>query len=92
MEFVVLPIEDAQEINLKNLDTRLKSLDGSKVLIHIEDLVENYRERGMMLLTTSETGEETEQMPDIPYPVYRYESKELTDLLNSSEWKPKNFM
>lgn len=85
MKFIVLPIEDAKIIfSEKELETHRKSIDGSKVIIHEETLIEKQQAMGMTVLSSEETGQ-----IEWTYPNYEYNSDELNSLLESDEWSNK---
>lgn len=83
MRFVVLPIEDARDIELKDLEYKRKNNLGDKILVHYELLEENYRERGMLVSPLDDEGGEP-QMPELPYDIY--DGEPLASLLETPEW------
>lgn len=84
MKYIVIPIEDAQIVMTQDeLDHARKSVDGSKVLVHEETLVRKRNTMGFVTLPTDNGDFEW------TYPIYEYESKELNELLSSSEWSDK---
>lgn len=81
MKFIILPIEDAKQIfSEEELGTHRESVDGQKVIIHEETLLEKRNALGLTTLP-SEAGD-----IEWTYPVYEYGTKELDDLLNSDSW------
>lgn len=85
MKFIVLPIEDAKIIfSEQELETHRKSIDGSKVIVHEETLIEKQEAMGMSLLLSEETGQ-----IEWTYPNYEYNTDELNSLLESDEWSSK---
>lgn len=80
MRYVVMPIEDVKIIFTDSeLSTMRKSIDRTQVIIHEEILLRKRASLGLATLSNSETYEWT-------YPVYNYNTTELNNLLNSSEW------
>lgn len=85
MKFIVLPIEDAKIIfSEKELETHRHSIDGSKVIVHEETLLEKRQAMGMTVLPSEETGQ-----IEWTYPNYEYNTDELNSLLESDEWSSK---
>lgn len=82
MKFIVLPIEDTKVFfTEEELATHRKSIDGTKVIMHEETLIEKRNALGLSILPSEETGQ-----IEWTYPNYEYNSEELNNLLNSSEW------
>lgn len=81
MNFITIPLTDAAEVFTSDeLEAARKSIDGKEVLVHEEILLQKKVERGLMTLPTD--GE-----PVVwTYPVYKYNSNELNELLNSDKW------
>lgn len=82
MRFVILPVEDAEVVVPQDVMAHVrKSVDGTKVLMH-ENLLLQYREnRGLSTLEDPDTGE-----IQWTYPVYNYGDEDFANLLGSSEW------
>lgn len=82
MKYIVLPIEDAKILFTdEELETHRKSVDGTKVIMHEETLIEKRNALGLATLPSEDAGQ-----IEWTYPNYEYNTKELNNLLNSSEW------
>lgn len=82
MNFIVIPIEDAQAIfTPAEIAAARKSNGGEQLLAHEETLLRKRAGMGLQTLPAGETGE-----LEWPYPVYAYGSNELEALLQSAEW------
>lgn len=76
MEFTVTPKNDLAELfSPEEIAEMRHSIDGKTIMIHYEKVVERLP---MALSEDSEI--------DFPYPVYESNSKEFSDLLESSNW------
>lgn len=76
MEFTVIPKNDLAELfSPEEIAEMRHSIDGKTIMIHYEKVVERLP---MALSEDSEI--------DFPYPVYESNSKEFSDLLESSSW------
>lgn len=76
MEFTVIPKNDLAELfSPEEIAEMRHSIDGKTIMIHYEKVVEWLP---MALSEDSEIG--------FPYPVYESNSKEFSDLLESSNW------
>lgn len=82
MRFVILPVEDAEVVVPQDVMAHVrKSVDGTKVLMH-ENLLLQYRETmGFPTLEDPDTGE-----IQWTYPVYNYGDDVFADLLGGPEW------
>lgn len=82
MRFVILPVEEAELVVPQDVMAHArKSVDGTKVLMH-ENLLLQYREnRGLSTLEDPETGE-----IQWTYPVYNYGDENFANLLGGPEW------
>lgn len=82
MRFIVIPIEDMKVMfTEQELSTMRKSIDGTKVIVHEEVLIDKRNTLGLSTLPSEDTG-----IIEWTYPVYNYNTTELNNLLNSSEW------
>lgn len=82
MKFIVVPIEDMKVMfTEQELSTMRKSIDGSQVIVHEEVLLNKRDSLGLSTLPTDDFG-----IIEWTYPVYNYNTTELNNLLNSSEW------
>jgi hypothetical protein len=82
MRFIVIPIEDMKVMFTKQeLSTMRKSIDGTKVIVHEEVLIDKRNTLGLSTLPLEDTG-----IIEWTYPTYTYNSNELNNLLNSKEW------
>lgn len=61
-----------------------KSIDGTKVIVHEEILINKRNARGLVTLPAEDTG-----VIEWTYPIYNYNTTELTALLSSDEWSSK---
>lgn len=76
MEFTVIPKNDLAELfSPEEIAEMRHSIDGKTIMIHYEKVVERLP---MALSEDSEI--------DFPYLVYESNSKEFSDLLESSNW------
>lgn len=89
MEFVVLPVADALDMGI-NIEYSRKNLLKTQVL-HKEFILEAYEKLGQVIQTLDKNDNPIIQYPEIPYPVYDSNSKELDNLLNSSDWSSPEF-
>ena len=82
MRFIIVPIEDMKVMfTEQELSTMRKSIDGTKVIVHEEVLLNKRNSLGLSTLLAEDTG-----LVEWTYPVYNYNTTELNNLLNSSEW------
>lgn len=82
MKFIILPIEDAKLIfTEEELSTMRKSVDETEVIVHENILINKRTALGLATLPSEDTGQ-----IEWTYPNYEYNSEELNNLLNSSEW------
>ena len=82
MNFIILPVEDAQLIfTPEELSTLRHNIAGTQVIVHEEILIDKRNQLGLSTLPTNEDG--TIQWT---YPVYKYDTAALNDLLNSDDW------
>lgn len=82
MRFIIVPIEDMKVIfTEQELSTMRKSVDGTKVIVHEEVLLNKRNTLGLSTLPSEDTG-----IVEWTYPTYIYKSNELNNLLNSEEW------
>lgn len=85
MKFIIIPIEDAEVLFTSDeIEHARKSVDGKKMIVHEETLIDKRNAIGLQTLPAEYTGE-----IEWTYPVYIYNSEELTDLLNSKDWYNK---
>ena len=82
MRFIIVPIEDMKVMfTEQELSTMKKSIAGTQVIVHEEILIDKRNRLGLSTLPTDEDG--TIQWT---YPVYKYETAALNDLLSSDDW------
>lgn len=82
MKFIVLPLTDAKFIfTEEELSHMRKNVDETEVIVHEETLISKREAMGMSVLPSEDTGQ-----IEWTYPNYEYNSEELNNLLNSSEW------
>lgn len=82
MRFIIIPIEDAKIVfTEQELSTMRKSIDGTKVIVHEEVLLNKRDSLGLHTLPTDNFG-----FIEWTYPTYNYNTTELNKLLNSKEW------
>lgn len=85
MKFIIIPIEDAEVLFTSDeIEHTRKSVDGKSMIVHEETLIAKRNAAGLQTLPTEDTGE-----IERTYPVYIYDSEELTSLLNSKDWYNK---
>lgn len=82
MRFIIVPIEDMKVMfTEQELSTMRKSIDGTKVIVHEEVLLNKRNSLGLSTLLAENTG-----LVEWTYPTYNYNTIELNKLLNSKEW------
>lgn len=82
MNFIILPVEDAQLIfTPEELSVLRHNVAGTQVIVHEEILIDKRNQLGLSTLTTDNNGN-----IEWTYPVYKYETAALNDLLNSDDW------
>lgn len=82
MRFIIVPIEDMKVMfTEQELSTMRKSIDGTKVIVHEEVLINKRNILGLSTLPSEDIG-----IIEWTYPTYTYNSNELNNLLNSKEW------
>lgn len=82
MRFIIVPVEDMKVMfTEQELSTMRKSIDGTKVIVHEEVLIDKRNALGLSTLPSEDTG-----IIEWTYPTYAYKSNELNNLLNSKEW------
>ena len=82
MRFVIVPIEDMRVLFTEDeLNVMRKSIDGTKVIVHENILIDKRNNMGMITLPSEDTG-----TFEWTYPAYEYNSNELNQLLISEEW------
>lgn len=82
MNFIILPVEDAQLIfTLEELSVLRYNVAGTQVIVHEEILLDKRNRLGLSTLPTDNNGN-----IEWTYPVYKYETAALNDLLNSDDW------
>ena len=82
MRFIIVPIEDMKVMfTEQELSTMRKSIDGTKVIVHEEVLIDKRNTLGLSTLPSEDTG-----IIEWTYPTYTHNSNELNNLLNSKEW------
>ena len=64
-----------------------KSIDGTKVIVHEETLIEKQEAMGMTILPSEETGQ-----IEWTYPNYEYNSDELNSILDSDKWNKEEII
>lgn len=82
MNFIILPVEDAQLVfNSDELSTLRHNIAGTQVIVHEEILIDKRNQLGLSTLPTDNNGN-----IEWTYPVYKYETAALNDLLSSDDW------
>ena len=82
MRFIIVPIEDMKVMfTEQEFSTMRKSIDGTKVIVHEEVLINKRNTLGLSTLSSEDTG-----IIEWIYPTYTHNSNELNNLLNSEEW------
>lgn len=82
MRFIIVPIEDMKVMfTEQELSTMRKSIDGTKVIVHEETLLNKRNSLGLSTILAEDTG-----LIEWTYPTYNYNTTELNELLNSKEW------
>ena len=82
MRFIIVPIEDMKVMfTEQELSTMKKSIDGTKVIVHEEILIDKRNQLGLSTLPTDNNGN-----IEWTYSVYKYETAALNDLLSSDDW------
>lgn len=81
MRFIIVPIKDMKVMfTEQELSTMRKSIDGTKVIVHEEVLIDKRNALDFSTLPSEDTG-----IIEWTYPTYIYNSNELNNLLNSKE-------
>lgn len=82
MRFIIVPIEDMKVMfTEQELSIMRKSIDGTKIIVHEEVLINKRNTLGLSTLPSEDIG-----IIEWTYPTYTHNSNELNNLLNSKEW------